>query len=72
MRYTHGEKLPLGHYMTWVVEKGDTAQGIIEYFENKYGYEPNQILVGKDVKLEFPAASTNESILVNDDHVMIR
>ncbi len=59
--------------MLWKVDnKNDTPEAIVSYFTSKYGYIPDQVLVGNKVDIEFPSASRGTKFLVPDYHIKMR
>ena len=72
MKHTFGEKLPCGYYMLWRVGKDDTIESIETYFRSKYGYIPDQVVVGNKVEIKFPSASKGAKFMVPDFHIKMR
>ena len=73
MKIIKGEKLPPGYYLLWRVNhKEDTPESIIDYFINKYGYIPTEVLIGNKVELEFSSASKGAEFQVPDFHIKLR
>ena len=73
MKHSYGEKLAQGYYMLWKVDNAnDTTESIVAYFTDKYGYIPDEVLVGDKVELEFSSASKGQEFMVPDHHIKLR
>ena len=73
MKHTFGEKLPCGYYMLWGIDnKTDTSESIVAYFTSKYGYIPDEVIIGDKVEVGFPSSSKGAKFMVPDFHIKMR
>ena len=53
MNHIKGEPLNQGEYMGWLYEGKNASSAVaLQYFENKYGYMPTEVIIGKEIDKE--------------------